>query len=148
MSEKDQSPLITGTHRLVENGHILLWLIKDTCWALEWKLLGITMIVPTVSVAFYLLWRARHLRSETFHNLAVCIWIVANSIWMIGEFNDADMRPVSASMFIAGLLVLAVYYIFFFRKEVRTQRAANGEAAAAGQRQAVLTVADELEPHN
>jgi hypothetical protein len=121
-SKDDGKPHPTGSHRLIENGHILLWLIKDTCWALEWKALGIFMIIPTVSVAFYLLWRSRQSRSESYHNLAVCFWILANSIWMLGEFNDADLRPVSAGLFITGLLILGAYYLFFFRKDVKAQK--------------------------
>ena len=27
-----------------DNVHVLLWLIKDTCWMLEWKVLGTIMI--------------------------------------------------------------------------------------------------------
>ena len=37
--------------RHYENLHIPLWLLKDTCWMLQWKLLGVTMIIPTLSVA-------------------------------------------------------------------------------------------------
>jgi hypothetical protein len=48
-----QSGVLTHTSRF-ENVHILLWLIKDTCWMLEWKVLGCLMIAPTIAVAIYL----------------------------------------------------------------------------------------------
>ncbi len=108
---------VTQSYRWIENGHILLWLIKDTCWALEFKPGGVFMIFPTVFVAFYILWRSRKIRAELYHNIAVCCWILANSIWMLGEFNDKDFRIYAASLFVCGLLVLAVYYIFFFKKD-------------------------------
>ena len=131
MSYENNSTGRSGIYafRWIENAHILLWLIKDTCWALEWKTGGIIMIIPTVFVAFYLLWRARHHRSESFHNLAICIWIVANASWMLGEFFGHDLRPVAVGLFTVGLTVLAVYYLTFFRKD---QQRHNAEATAPG----------------
>lgn len=108
---------VTQSYRWIENGHILLWLVKDTCWALEFKPGGVFMIFPTVFVAFYILWRSRKIRAELYHNIAVCCWILANSVWMLGEFNDNDFRIYAASLFISGLAVLAVYYTFFFKKD-------------------------------
>jgi hypothetical protein len=108
---------VAASYRWVENGHIFLWLIKDTCWALEFKPGGIIMIFPTVFVAFYILWRSRKVRPEFFHNIAVCAWILANSTWMIGEFWEYDARPIAVALFSVGLLVLLVYYIFYFKKD-------------------------------
>jgi len=106
----------------MENGHILLWLIKDTCWALEFKTGGIVMVVPTVTVAFFILWKSKHIRSEFFHNLAVCFWILANSLWMLGEFFNHDARPYAVVLFATGLALLAFYYLAYFRKD---QQATN-----------------------
>lgn len=104
-------------YRWIENGHILLWLIKDTCWALEFKPGGIFMIFPTVAVAFYILYRSWAIRSERYHNIAVCCWILANSVWMTGEFIGREMRPVAAGLFVTGLAVIGVYYAVWFRKD-------------------------------
>ena len=41
---------VSPSFRWLENAHILLWLIKDFCWAMEWKTGGVIMIFPTVSV--------------------------------------------------------------------------------------------------
>lgn len=103
--------------RRIENLHILLWLMKDTCWAMVWKPGGIIMIAPTVGVAFYLLYRSRESRSELYHNIAVCMWILANSTWMIGEFIDKDLRSFAAVLFSIGLLTLAVYYTLYYKKD-------------------------------
>ncbi len=98
--------------REYENLHILLWLLKDTCWVMMWEVAGIIMIVPTIGVAIHITWIRRHIKSDLFHNLAVCFWISANSIWMIGEFFfDDNLRHISTFFFIAGLVTVAIYYL-------------------------------------
>ncbi len=70
------------------------------------------MILPTVIMAFYLTYLSRADRKELLHNLAVCCWILANSIWMIGEFYfDDTTRPYAAAFFILGLAFVAIYYL-------------------------------------
>lgn len=107
----------TATYRWVENGHVLLWLLKDTCWALEWKVAAIAMVAPTIFVAYYLLWRSRTVRADRYHNLAVCSWITGNSLWMTGEFYKTELRPVAVCIFAVGLAVLAWYYIVYFKQD-------------------------------
>jgi len=90
--------------RKLENVHILLWLLKDTCWIQDWHVAGVSMIVPTVGMAFYITWLSRTETKELLHNLAVCCWIVANSIWMLGEFFLEDStRPFALVFFLLGL---------------------------------------------
>jgi hypothetical protein len=114
--------------RKFENLHILLWLVKDLCWVTLSETLGVIMIFPTVSLAFYISWLSRSEKAELFHNLAVCCWICANSIWMIGEFFYQDKtRTIAAALFIAGLLFIAAYYLFFFIPEWRRNRNNSGE---------------------
>jgi hypothetical protein len=106
--------------RKQENLHILLWLIKDTFWVLNFQVGGMIMILPTLVVAIAITWRWRHLRSELFHNIAVCFWISANVSWMIGEFffNDS-IRPIAVMFFSLGLFSIAYYYFseFFWKKK-------------------------------
>lgn len=116
---------VSANYRWMENGHILLWLVKDTCWALEFKPGGMIMIFPTVFVAFYITWRSRFMRAELYHNIAVCCWILANSVWMVGEFFEHESRPYAASLFGLGLLVLAYYYIVHFKKDRRAEKELN-----------------------
>jgi hypothetical protein len=108
--------------REYENLHIALWLLKDTCWVMSdsfpaLKIPGMIMIVPTLLVAIYIAWRSRNETSDLFHNVAVCLWISANAIWMTGEFfyNDAT-RPIATLFFAAGLITVAIYYIVHFPK--------------------------------
>ncbi|MCW5906250.1 MAG: hypothetical protein KIS94_00180 [Chitinophagales bacterium] len=102
--------------RKFENFHIVLWLIKDVCWVMHMRPAGMFMIVPTISMAFFIAWRSRKDISEFLHNIAVCMWICANATWMTGEFffdDDQLFRDIASGFFIAGLLVIGVYYAFF-----------------------------------
>lgn len=107
--------------RKTENLHILLWLMKDICWVLDYKILGVIMIAPAVTVAIWLTWQFRKHMQELIHNLAVCFWLFANSIWMIGEFfyNDTT-RPIATVFFLSGLGTLAFYYIPHWLKLLKT----------------------------
>ncbi|MFN5307619.1 MAG: hypothetical protein ACK5CV_10705 [Bacteroidota bacterium] len=93
-----------------ENLHILFWLLKDACWAMEFRWMGMFMILPTFFLAALLTWWSRNIYSELMHNLAVMLWISANSLWMTGEFFGWQFRPYSAGLFASGFMLLLVYY--------------------------------------
>ena len=122
---KEKIYYIPARFRRVENLHILFWLIKDVCWAMNFKTLGMLMIVPTMTVALIILFQTRHILSEFIHNLAVVFWIVANCTWMIGEFWGIDenlignigLRQMAIVPFGLGLMVLLYYYIFLAHKK-------------------------------
>jgi hypothetical protein len=105
--------------RLVENLHIILWLIKDTCWLLEFKIGGVIMIFPTVFVAIYLAWKTRHDMSLLLPNLSVCFWIFANVSWMLGEFFDFNHVPYALTSFSIGIVAISLY-ILRYRKQSQT----------------------------
>lgn len=113
------------------------------CWALNFRALGITMIVPTLSVAIIITWQTRHMRSELYHNLAIDFWIVANCTWMVGEFFKIDenvlangwgLRQFALAPFIIGLSIISYYYLsgLWKNKEeaVYVQSEEGGEASA------------------
>ena len=66
-------------YRKMENLHIVFWLFKDVAWCMVWKPLGIVMIFPTLIVSIIIAWRTRQFVSELCHNLAITVWITANS---------------------------------------------------------------------
>jgi hypothetical protein len=111
--------------RKIENLHILLWLLKDTCWALNLRIPGLIMIVPTLTVAIVITWQTRHMQAELFHNLAVDFWITANCLWMVGEFFHWDenlwhsygLRQLALLPFSLGLGVLLYYYVFLRKQD-------------------------------
>ncbi len=104
--------------RKYENLHIAFWLVKDACWCLLFKPLGMIMIIPTLYVAIDITWRRRHDITDFYHNLAITFWICANATWMTGEFFFEDkFRPYALVFFALGLLIIAYYYIFVNVKE-------------------------------
>lgn len=113
---------IPARFRRVENLHILFWLVKDAAWALNFKEVGLFMIIPTLSAALLITWQTRKIFSELMHNLAVDFWIVANCTWMIGEFYGMDegtygLRNLALIPFVIGLLILATYYFLYYSKK-------------------------------
>jgi hypothetical protein len=110
---------IPARFRRMENLHIVFWLFKDISWCLIWKVLGIAMVVPTLTIAIVISIRTRKIKSELAHNLAVAFWISANSLWMIAEFFEFDTmivwkeftgKHLSLIPFTAGVLILLYYY--------------------------------------
>jgi len=118
MAANEEMYQIPARFRRLENLHIVFWLIKDVCWAMLWRPLGLVMIVPTVGAALLITWQTRHIKAELLHNLAVCFWIIANAYWMITEFfsDDDSLRYYTVIPFSLGLLVIAYYYIGAFWK--------------------------------
>ena len=102
--------------RKYENLHVAFWLVKDACWCLLFKPLGMLMIIPTLYVAIDITIRTRHNRTDLFHNIAITLWICANATWMTGEFFFNDhLRSFAMVFFSLGLAVVAIYYIFIAR---------------------------------
>lgn len=101
--------------RRIENLHILFWLIKDLCWLIEYRWLGMFMILPTLSVSIYFTIKNSAIPAELSHNIAITIWILTNSVWMISEFYGYDdlIKPYLWIPFSAGLLILAYYYFVY-----------------------------------
>ena len=108
--------------RKMENLHIVFWLFKDVAWCMIWKPLGLAMILPTLLISVIIAWRTKNIVSELCHNLAITVWISANSYWMISEFFQFDSIPVYGDItykhlamipFMIGILLLAYYYILW-----------------------------------
>jgi hypothetical protein len=122
IKENDTEYRIPLKYRKMENLHIVFWLFKDLAWCLVWKPIGLLMILPTLIISIIIAWRTRHMVSELCHNLAISIWITANSYWMISEFFQFDEHVVSGAItykhlavipFTLGLLCLGYYYLYW-----------------------------------
>ena len=112
---------IPARFRRLENLHILFWLIKDACWALNLRTPGMIMIFPTMIAALVITWQTRKIISELLHNLAVLFWITANCTWMIGEFYGLDegrfgLRNLALIPFGIGLSILLSFYILYYTR--------------------------------
>ena len=117
-----ESYIIPLRYRRMENLHIVFWLFKDISWCLVWRPLGIMMIIPTLVISIVIAWRTRNYVSELCHNLAISVWIFANSYWMISEFFGFDENIVTGNItfkhlamvpFTIGVLILMYYYLYF-----------------------------------
>ena len=120
-SDKDNY-IIPLRYRKMENLHIVFWLFKDISWCLIWKPLGIIMIIPTFVISLVIAWRTRQFVSEVCHNIAISVWIAANSYWMISEFFEFDEKIVTGDItykhlalipFLSGVVSLAYYYLYW-----------------------------------
>ena len=109
-------------YRKMENLHIVFWIFKDIAWCMGITWLGITMIIPTLTISFIIAWRTRHIVSELCHNLAISVWIMANSFWMCTEFFGVDhvivygnitMKHLAMIPFVTGILILGYYYLIY-----------------------------------
>jgi len=95
-----------------------------------WKTMGVVMIVPTLFLSIYISKFFRDIPSERFHNNAVICWIIANSYWMITEFYEFEelyiFEPIkyvhlTLIPFIAGLLLIAYFYLFVAKNDERAE---------------------------
>ena len=109
-------------YRKMENLHIVFWLFKDISWCMIWRPLGIAMIFPTLIIAIIIMIRTRQFMSEVCHNIAIVLWISANSYWMISEFlhfdnlpliGDITYKQVAIIPFSIGIVILGYYYIWW-----------------------------------
>lgn len=109
-------------YRKMENLHIVFWLFKDVAWCMGWRPLGIVMIIPTLLISIIIAWRTRQYVSELCHNIAISLWISANSYWMVSEFLHFDTKVLFGEYtfkhlalipFILGLLILGYYYLYW-----------------------------------
>lgn len=128
---KENQYSIPARYRRLENLHIVFWLFKDISWCMIWQVLGIIMVIPTLSVAIYISYRTRHIKSELAHNLAVAFWISANSYWMISEFfgfdemhiwNGYEGKHLAMIPFLIGVLILAWYYLIHRPSERKSEQ--------------------------
>jgi len=121
-NQKSATYNIPLRYRKMENLHIVFWLFKDVAWCMGWPPLGIAMIFPTLIISIVITWRTRQYMSELCHNVAITVWISANSYWMISEFLDFDTKRVFGNYtfkdlalipFVTGVLILAFYYLYW-----------------------------------
>jgi Ca2+/Na+ antiporter len=93
-----------------ENLHIIFWLIKDTCWMLDFKWLGAAMIAPTLGIAIYFIIKTKKTK-DVFINAAVFFWILANSYWMSAEFFfNGQFKYFASIPFALGFLMVIIFY--------------------------------------
>ena len=103
-----------------ENLHIFFWLLKDMSWCMEWRIVAILMIFPTLGLSIWVLYKMWDNFSERIHNLSILCWITANSYWMLSELFHFDelkspffkltYEQLSFIPFFSGVIILLAYY--------------------------------------
>ncbi len=121
-SNKKELYNIPIRYRKMENLHIVFWLFKDIAWCMGWRPLGVIMIIPTIIISIIIAWRTRKIVSELCHNIAITVWISANSFWMCSEFFGIDNHIVMGNItvkqlamipFVTGVVILTYYYLIY-----------------------------------
>lgn len=96
--------------RKYESLHIVFWLIKDSCWMLQFKWLGILMVIPTLTIALIIVYITRKTH-DVYINLAVLFWISANSFWMFIEFfTTGELKLLASIPFSLGFIFVGFYF--------------------------------------
>lgn len=103
-----------------ESLHIVFWLVKDSCWMLELKWLGIVMVVPTLTIAAVIVYFTRKI-TDVYLNLAILCWICANSYWMFIEFfTKGDHKLLATFPFGLGFLFIGIFYYKILANKSKT----------------------------
>lgn len=78
---------------------------------MEVKLLGVSMIIPTVFIALFISYKTFK-TPDFFVNLAVLFWISANSFWMCAEFFDfLEYKYITGIPFALGFVSFGIYLV-------------------------------------
>lgn len=93
----------------LETIHIPLWLVKDICWLMEYRTLGIIIAVPTILVAFIMCGITYKERDHFLPNVSIAFWIVANANWMVAEFYRLETKSLSIYPFLLGVLAFVIF---------------------------------------
>lgn len=86
---------------------------------LELKWLGAIMMVPTLLLAVYIIYKTRG-TLDFYINTAILFWIMANSFWMMMEFfNDNEYRYFATIPFALGFVFVGIFYWKTLTKKVK-----------------------------
>lgn len=95
--------------RKIENLYLICWLIKDMCWMMGFKSIAVFMILPTLLMAFYVMFHSNKNIGFLTVNIAMICWIAANSAWMLHDFYKMLPILVSQVLFAVGMVAMLIY---------------------------------------
>lgn len=95
----------------LETVHIPLWLIKDICWLMEYRTVGVVIAIPTVLVAFTMVVITWKDKTSVWTNLSILFWILANANWMLAEFYNWPTKSYSIWPFLMGILTFTIFLL-------------------------------------
>ena len=83
------------------------WLLKDVFWLLKWKILAMSMAIPTVILTIYLLVKTKRLIST---NTIFSSWVMTNVFWMLHELYGTPLG-LAKIFIVTGITTLVLYVI-------------------------------------
>lgn len=83
---------------------------------MNYRTSGMIVAIPTLTMAVYLTLITVKNKPLFLPNLAVLCWISANVSWMIAEFYAMYLIPVSLSLFVSGIIVIAYYFMKVYKR--------------------------------
>lgn len=93
----------------LETIHIPLWLIKDICWLMEYRMAGMIIAIPTILVAIIMTVITRKEKDHFLPNVSIALWILANANWMFAEFYELETKMYSIYPFALGVLAFSIF---------------------------------------
>jgi hypothetical protein len=77
---------------------------------LEYRWLGIAMVIPTLFIAATIVYVTRK-TNDLYINLSIFFWICANSFWMFIEFfTTGEYKFLAVYPFALGFVFVGLYY--------------------------------------
>ncbi len=103
--------------RFIENLHVPFWLIKDSSWAMGFKFVGMTMIIPTLTLAIWIVYKTKMQKMDLLPNIAVLFWISANCIWMVDEFYELSIKTYCYVPFALGIITIVYWFALVLKNK-------------------------------
>ncbi len=72
------------------------------------------MILPTLTLAVILSIKTRRQFEYFLPNIAIALWIGANSIWMCDEFFELGIKNACYPLFALGLILILYWLVKYF----------------------------------
>jgi hypothetical protein len=97
------------TVRKLEKALIFTWLIQEIVWLYMWRNGGVVLIALSTAIGIMLVFKSYKFKDEFLLNLALSIWTLANSTWMIYEFFESCkiMKTCTLILFVTSFILFA-----------------------------------------
>lgn len=115
-SQLDKNSQLTIGEKFEFAGSIF-WLLMDYCWFKEWQTTAYIFILPTISAHFLAMaFGEKGLAYFTIY-AALNSWVMANSLWVIGDLNGVGYFVTAADACFKLAIVLTGLILVISLKE-------------------------------
>jgi hypothetical protein len=94
--------------------HLLLWIAKDSSWYFKWSFgaLFFSSLAIVSSILLLLSTKEKMFRE----NLVLCLWILANTFWMVSELVAPSFHFLGGTFFFLSYIGI-VWMLFSHQKQ-------------------------------